>query len=116
MVKVSASIDFYYSYTHQNLYITGYQDDLHARKCFKDKLRDEEYAELMARLQRVPVIHAWNYTTSSISTRLSQITYSLTCWKRRCIGDYGYLEATEIIKEGKECWEALHKSPNRQAV
>ena len=37
----------------------------------ENKLHDEEYIELMARLQRVPVIRAWNYMTSSISTRLS---------------------------------------------
>jgi hypothetical protein len=82
-------------------------------------LRAEEYAELMGRLQRVPAIRAWNYVTSSISRAVSdlkpqswlrQMTCLLTCWRRRRVGDYGYLEAIDIMEEEKEYWEACLKS------
>ena len=122
MVSVSASINLHYFHTHWELYITGYQDDLHARKRFKDKLRAEEHARLMARLQRVPVIRAWNYMTSRISpavspqSRLSQITYLLNCWRLRPVGDYGYMEPINIMKETRErdYWEIFRKG--RQAA
>jgi hypothetical protein len=73
----------------------------------------------MARVQRVPAIRAWNYVTSGISravsdlkpqSRLRQMTYLLTCWRRRYIGDYGYLEAIDIMEEEKKYWEGFHKS------
>ena len=73
----------------------------------------------MGRLQKVPVIRAWNYVTSRISRalsdfkpqfRLSQIRYLLTCWRRRRVGDYGYFEATDIMEEEKEYWEGFHES------
>jgi len=98
------------------LIICGYQDNLHARKRCEDRLRAEEqaelaekHAELMARLQRVPVIRAWNYMTSSISRAISSLkpqcslSQIKTCWRQRHIGDYEYLEETEIMKE-KEYW------------
>ena len=73
----------------------------------------------MARVRRVPAIRAWNYVISSISravsdlkpqARLRQMTYLLTCWRRRRVDDYGYLEAIDIMKEEKEYWKACHKS------
>jgi hypothetical protein len=79
----------------------------------------EHLARLMARVQRVPAIRAWNYVTSSISravsdlkpqSKLRQMTYLLTCWRRRRVGDYGYLEAIDIMEEEREYWEAFHKS------
>jgi hypothetical protein len=66
----------------------------------------------------LPVTWAWNYVTSRISrvvshhsdlkpwSRLSQIVYLLTSWQRRRVGDYGYLEAIDIMEEEKEYWEA----------
>lgn len=63
--------------------MSGYQDYHCARKRCIDRLCAEEHAELMARLQRIPVIRAWNYVTSGIfrfvslhSDRLSQITHT----------------------------------------
>ena len=118
MVSVSASIDLHYFHsTHWELYIAGYQDDLHARKRFKDKLRAEEHARLMTRLQRAPVIRGWNYVTSRIfgtvspQSRLSQMTHLLTCWRLRRVGDYGYMEPVTIMKETRErdYWEILRK-------
>ena len=100
----------------------GYQDHLLAQKRHNDILRAEHHAELMAHLERVPVIRAWNYVTSRISrtvshhsdlklqSRLSQITYLLAFWRRRRAGDYGYLEAIDIMEEEKEFWETLHQS------
>ena len=61
------------------------------------------------------MIRPWNYVTSKICGaishcsdmkprfRLSQVTYLSTCWGRRRVGDYGYLEAINIEKE---YWEA----------
>jgi len=106
--------------------VIGYQDHLRAKKRRIDRFYAEEHAkemarlaELMARLQRVPAIRAWNYVTSSISravsnlkpqSKLSKITYLLTSWQRRRVGDYGYFEAIDIMEEEKEYWEAFHKS------
>jgi hypothetical protein len=120
VLSVSVSIGLHYFYTHWELYITGYQDDLHARKRFKDKLRAEEHAKLMARLQRVLVILAWNYVTSriprAVQSRLSQITYLLTCWRLWRVDDYGYMEPINIMKETREraYWEIFRKG--RQAA
>ena len=41
---------------------------------------------------------------------LRQMTYLLTCWRRRRVGDYGYLEAIDIMEEEKKYWEAFHES------
>ena len=109
-------------HTHWEWHITGCQDFNSAYKRYKKKLRANERAELMARLQRVPLIRAWNSMTSRISravshhsdlnpqSRLNQITHLLTCWWQRRVGDYGYLEAIEIMEAEKEYWEAFHKS------
>ena len=40
--------------------------------------------------------------------RLRQMTYLLTCWRRRRVDDYGYLEAIDIMEE--EYWETFHES------
>ena len=95
--------------------------NLFAKRC-KDKLRAEEHARLMARLQRAPVIRGWNYVTSRIfgtvspQSRLSQMTYLLTCWRLRRVGDYGYMEPIAIMTETRErdYWEIFRKG--RQAA
>ena len=102
--------------------VIGYH--LRAKKCRINRFYAEEdakeaahLAELMARVRRVPAIRAWNYVTSSIfravsdlkpQARLRQMTYLLTCWRRRRVDDYGYLEAIDIMEE--EYWEAFHES------
>jgi len=105
-----------------------YQDHLGAKKRYLAAIDAEEHADQMRRrerliewMERTPVIRAWNYVTCSISravshrselkpqsTKLSQITYLLTCWRQGHVGDYGYLGATDIMKD-KEHWEVFLK-------
>ena len=117
VVKFSACIEVHYFHNHRELYITGDQDHWHSRKCSSRRQSAKDRAEVMADLA-LPVTWAWNYVTSRISrvvshhsdlkpwSRLSQIAYLLTSWQRRRVGDYGYLEAIDIMEEEKEYWEA----------
>jgi len=116
--------------------VIGYQDHLRAKKRYLEAMDAEEHAARMRHreirreihrerliewMERTPVNRAWNYVTSGISRavshcselnpipKLSQITYLLTYWRRRRIGEYGCLEAIDIMKEEKEYWEAFHK-------
>jgi len=103
---------------HPTNYTTGYQDHTHAWRRRVDVLRAEKQAKLMARLQRAPAIRAWNYMASKISPHTDlkrQITCLLTCWRRRCVGDYGYLEAIDIMEEKKEYWEALSQGESTKS-
>ena len=111
----------------------GYEDHLRAKKRYVEAMDAEAHAVRMRRrerqrerliewMERTPVNRACNYVASGISRavshcselkpqsrKLSQITHLLTCWRQGHVGDYGYLEATDIMKEEKEHWEVFLK-------
>ncbi|KIM40583.1 hypothetical protein M413DRAFT_164367 [Hebeloma cylindrosporum] len=85
-------------------------------RCLHRRMYAQDRAEMIASMT-APVIHAWNYVSSRISRvvshhsdlrpqfRLRQIQCLLTCWRKRRVGDYGYLEVDGTRRDKEELGE-----------